>query len=82
MKVGKFIDDIKEYLGLEEFEKIDKKRSVEILLENLESKYEQMSQKLKKTPEDVELQEEVDIISLHIKKAKKILKPKLCNRIS
>jgi len=74
MKVKKFIDDIKEYLGLEEFEKIDKKRSVEILLENLKSKYEQISQKLKQTPEDAELKEEVDIISLHIKKAKKILK--------
>jgi predicted patatin/cPLA2 family phospholipase len=74
MKVKKFIEDIKEYLGLEEFEKIDKKRAVEILLENLESKYEQTKQKLEKSPEDKELIEKIDIISLHIKKAKKILK--------
>jgi hypothetical protein len=74
MKVKKFIEDIKEYLGLEEFEKIDKKRAVEILLDNLETKYEQIIQKLQKKPEDKDLKEEVDIISLHVNKAKKILK--------
>ncbi len=74
MKVRKFIDDIKEYLGLDEFEKIDKKRAVEILLENLQAKYEQISQELKSKHDNKELKEEMDIISLHIKKAKKILK--------
>ncbi len=73
MKVKKFIDRAKEYLGLHEFEKKGKKKSVEILLDKLKLKHEEITQEIKKKSDEKELIEELDIISLHIKKAEKIL---------
>lgn len=73
MKVKKFIDNIKEYLELHEFEKKSKKKSVKILLKKLKLKYADIAKDLEAKPEEKELIEELDIISLHIKKAEKIL---------
>lgn len=73
MKVKSFIEKIKAYLDLHKFEKKGKKKSVAILLEKLKSKHSEISQKLKENRDQKELQEELDIISIHIKKAEKIL---------
>ncbi len=73
MKVKEFIESIKVYLGLHEFEKKGKKKSVKILLEKLKQKNDEITLELEKKPEEKELIEELEIISLHIKKAEKIL---------
>ena len=73
MKVKEFVENIKAYLGLHEFEKKGKKKSVKILLEKLKQKLEEITLEIEKRPEEKELIEELEIISLHIKKAEKIL---------
>ncbi len=73
MKVKEFIKSVKAYLGLHDFEKKGKKKSVAILLEKLKLKHDEISQNLKKNSKQKELIEELEIISLHIQKAEKIL---------
>ena len=74
MKTKKFIANIKAYLGLDDLEIKSKRKSVNVLLKKLKSKHAQLTQSLKEDIQEQELNEELDIIALHIKKAEAILK--------
>jgi len=77
MGPNKFIQNVKEYLNLEDFEKKTKKKAVKSLLKKLRTKRKKIKNELKETKEKLkkkELNEELDIIALQIKKGKKILK--------
>ena len=76
MNVKKFIESVKESLGLDELEESGKKKSIKSLLKKLRSRKEKIVKKLEKKldkKEKNELKEELDIISLQIKKGEKIL---------
>lgn len=79
MGVEKFINSVKESLGLDEFKKKGKKKSIKSLLEKLNSRKEKIEKALsikveKKDKKAVkELKEELAIISVQIKKGNKIL---------
>jgi hypothetical protein len=76
MGIKKFIESVKESLGLDEFEKVGKKKSIKRLLEKLRSRKEILDKVPKKKlskKEKTELKEELAIISLQIKKGEKIL---------
>lgn len=77
MGIGKFIQSVKESLGLESFEKTTKKKSVKNLLKKLNDKKDIIDKSLTSKPEKKvkkELEEELSIITLQIKKGEKILK--------
>ena len=72
----KFIENVKVSLGLDEFEKSSKKKSIKSLLKKLNSRKEKIIISLKSKLNEKakkELEEELDIISLQIKKGDKIL---------
>lgn len=76
MGIKKFIESVKESLGLDEFEKLGKKKSIKRLLEKLRSRKDILDKVPKKKlskKEKRELKEELAIISLQIKKGEKIL---------
>ena len=76
MNITKFITGVIESLGLDEFKKAGKKKSVKNLLKKLHARKEKIGKSLEKKlakKEKKELTEELDIISLQIKKGKKIL---------
>ena len=76
MGIKKFIENVKESLGLDEFKKAGKKKSIKRLLEKLRARKEILSQVPKKKlekKEKKELKEELAIITLQIKKGEKIL---------
>ena len=76
MGVKKFIENVKESLGLDEFKKAGKKKSIKRLLEKLKSKKEILDKTAKKKldkKEKKELKEELAIITLQIKKGNKML---------
>ncbi len=76
MGIVKFINSVKESLGLDEFKKKGKKKSIKSLLKKLNSRKEKIKNALdKKVDKKVakELKEELVIISIQIKKGKKIL---------
>lgn len=76
MGIKKFIENAKESLGLDKFEKSGKKKSIKRLLEKLKSKKEILDKTAKKKlnkKELKELKEELAIITLQIKKGEKIL---------
>ena len=76
MSIKKFIQSVKESLGLNEFEKASKKKSVKNLLKKLRNRENEILKSLKKKlekKEKKELKEELAIISLQIKNGKKIL---------
>jgi hypothetical protein len=76
MGIKKFIESVKELLGLDEFEKTGKKKSIKRLLEKLRSRQEILNNTPKKKldkKERKELKEELNIITLQIKKGEKIL---------
>ena len=76
MGIKKFIENVKESLGLDEFEKAGKKKSIKRLLEKLKSRKEILDKVPKKKlnkPEKQDLKEELAIITLQIKKGEKIL---------
>ncbi len=76
MGIKKFINSVKESLGLNEFKKYGKKKSLKHLLEKLKFKKDLLYKKEKKKldkKEKKELKEELAIITLHIKKGEKIL---------
>ena len=76
MSIKKFIESVKESLNLDEFEKTGKKKSIKRLLEKLRSRKEildKVSKKKLNKKEKKELNEELSIITLQIKKGKKIL---------
>lgn len=76
MGIVKFIESVKVSLGLDEFKKSSKKKSIKNLLKKLNSRKEkiissstkELNKKAKK-----ELEEELVIVSLQIKKGDKIL---------
>jgi len=76
MGVAKFISSVVKYLELDTFEKSGKKKSIKRLLKKLNAREEQMrkalASKLEKKKKK-ELEEELDIIMLQIKKGEKIL---------
>ena len=76
MGINKFINSVKESLGLDEFEKSGKKKSIKHLLEKLKSK-KKILDKIEKKKLDKkgkkELNEELAIITLQIKKGEKLL---------
>ena len=76
MGIKKFINGVKESLGLDEFENTGKKKSIKRLLEKLKSRKEILNKVPKKKldkKEKKELKEELAIITLQIKKGEKIL---------
>ena len=76
MGIKKFINSVKESLGLDEFENTGKKKSIKRLLEKLRAKKETLNKVSKKKldkKEKRELNEELAIITLQIKKGEKIL---------
>ena len=76
MSVKKFINGVMESLGLDEFKKSGKKKSVKRLLKKLNTRREKIDSALKKNVANKvrkEREEELAIISLQIKKGKKIL---------
>ncbi len=76
MGIKNFIESVKESLGLEEFEKVGKKKSIKRLLEKLRSRKDILDKVPKKKlnkKEKKELKEEQMIITLQIKKGEKIL---------
>lgn len=76
MSIAKFIDNVKESLGLDEFKKKGKKKSIKTLLKKLEDRREKIQKALDKKmdkKEKKELNEELDIIALHIKEGEKRL---------
>ena len=76
MGIKKFINSVKESLGLDEFKKTGKKKSIKRLLEKLRSRKEILNKVPKKKldkKEKKELNEELAIITLQIKKGEKIL---------
>jgi len=76
MGIKKFIESVKEVLGLEEFEKTGKKKSIKRLLEKLRAREEILNKVPKKKldkKEKKELKEELTIISLQIKKGEQLL---------
>ena len=71
MGIKKFIENVKESLGLDEFKKAGKKKSIKRLLEKLKSKKKILDKTEKKKldkKEKRELKEELPIITLQIKK--------------
>ncbi len=76
MGVAKFINSVKESLGLDEFKKKGKKKSITSLLKKLNARKEKIKKALDKKAEKKvvkELKEELVIISIQIKKGNKIL---------
>ena len=76
MNIKKFIESVKASLNIETFEKTGKKKSVKRLLEKLRSRKEILNNIQKKRlskKEKKELEEELAIISLQIKKGENIL---------
>ncbi len=76
MGIKKFINGVKESLGLDEFEKAGKKKSIKRLLEKLVARKEILNKVPKKKldkKEKKELKEELAIVTLQIKKGEKIL---------
>lgn len=73
MKVKKFIANIKEYLGVDELGIKSKRKSVIVLLEKLEFRHQALHKERGKLQGEQALDEELDIIALHIKKAEDIL---------
>ena len=76
MGVAKFINSVKESLGLDEFKKKGKKKSIKSLLKKLNARKEKIEKALNKKAEKKvakELKEELAIISIQIKKGNKIL---------
>ena len=76
MGTTKFIDAVKESLGLNNFEKSSKKKAIKSLLKKLHTRKEIIEKLLEKKldkKEKKEREEELSIISLQIKKGTKIL---------
>ncbi|SMP88908.1 hypothetical protein SAMN06314019_10533 [Epsilonproteobacteria bacterium SCGC AD-311-C15] len=75
MSVKKFIDSIAEYLQLDNFVISGKKKAIKDLLKKLKKRRLKIFESIRNAPyeDDTELQEELAIIALQIKKGEKIL---------
>jgi len=74
MKTNVFIDNVKELLGIDIDEHKSKKKSVKSLLKKLYAKRKKTLKELSIRKDDKDLQLELSIIDLKIKKGQKILK--------
>jgi len=72
MGIKKFINDVKESLGLDSFKKSSKKKSIKVLLANLDERKEEIEKQLAKKSTKT-LKEELSIIKMQIKKGEKLL---------
>jgi len=76
MGIKHFIINAKSTLKLKDFKKENKKRSLNALLKSLKSRKKMITNDLEsslKKKEIKEFQEEIDILSLHIRKGEKLL---------
>ncbi|RLA77146.1 MAG: hypothetical protein DRG30_01020 [Epsilonproteobacteria bacterium] len=76
MDIKKFIKSVKSTLGLKGFNQEGKKKSLKELLKKLNRRKKSVTELLKTSldeKEEKELKEELEIVSLQIKKGKKIL---------
>lgn len=76
MGIKKFIKQVKNTLGLKDYEIEGKKKSLKVLLKKLNERKKSINKSLKTSlgkKEKKELLEELEIVSLQIKKGKKIL---------
>ena len=76
MGIKKFIKSVQSTLGLEDYKKESKKKSLKDLLKKLNKRKKSIMASLKATEDKKEikgLEEELDIVTLQIKKGKKIL---------
>lgn len=73
MGIKKFIKKAKHTLGLNDYEIEGKKKSLKDLLKRLRERKKKIQKSLKTSLEKKELKEELHIVSLQIKKGKKIL---------
>ncbi len=76
MGIKKFIKSVQSTLGLEDYKKESKKKSLKDLLKKLNKRKKSITASLKATEDKKEkkgLEEELDIVTLQIKKGKKIL---------
>ncbi len=76
MDIKKFMKSVQSTLGLKDLKEESKKKSLKDLLKKLNKRKKSIIAQLK-TPldkkEEIELKEELEIVSLQIKKGKKIL---------
>lgn len=76
MGIKKFITTVTESLGLEVMETTKKKKALKILIKSLESKKSELKKSLSKKSEKKhkkEIQEEYEIVVIHLKKGIKLL---------
>lgn len=75
MGIKKFLKKVKSTLGLNDYKIESKKKSLKDLIKKLNSRKKNIKKSLQKAnqKEKKELQEELEIITCHIKKGKKIL---------
>ena len=73
MGINKFIKQARAILGLQDKEKEDKKKYLKKVLKKLNNRKRDIKSLLDDNIDKKELQEELEIISLQIKKGKKIL---------
>ncbi len=76
MKIKSFIEDVCETLGIDVFKKSTKKKSIKNLIKKLENKKNELIESHKKKSDKKkrkEINQEIDIIEIQIKKAQKVL---------
>ncbi|RLA79694.1 MAG: hypothetical protein DRG78_12435 [Epsilonproteobacteria bacterium] len=76
MGINKFISSVEESLGLDESKKSSKQKSLKSFLKKLKKRKEKINSFLKQKSDEnalKEKKEELKIVSIHIKKAEKIL---------
>lgn len=77
MGIKSFIKNVKESFGFKIDKKLGKKKSLKTLLKKMEAKQHKLETKLpkeKNNNEKKEIQLELDVIALQIKKCEKVLK--------
>ncbi|MAD41764.1 MAG: hypothetical protein CL623_05165 [Arcobacter sp.] len=76
MSAKKFITKVTEFLGLEVMETTKKKKTLKKIIKNLDNKKRQIKKSLNKKISKKRkklLEEEYEIVSIHLKKARKLL---------
>ncbi|NCO01371.1 MAG: hypothetical protein GW906_06050 [Epsilonproteobacteria bacterium] len=76
MGIKKFIKSVTDYLGLDKLEEMGKKKSLKNILSKLKTRRVKILNSIKNREDESkcdELQEELDIVNLQLKKGKQIL---------
>lgn len=73
MGIQNFVKSIKSSLVLKDSKNEDKKKSLKILIEKLQHRQKSMMKSLESSQENKELKEELQIVSLQIKKGNRLL---------